>query len=206
MGRTFYNTDPARLFMQGPNIRKGKEFESMFVFNALKQLTIKKGYVAKDTINTDLDRRYGTDMICNGVRIDVTLNFSEKDHITMIKDSGIKATPLRNFKIGIRYGNSYKGFTRFDEPVVVIGVDMLPNDYRANEDSICDNVYKYAEDIFHTAESHLKTYKETDADYKKFKEKQHQNKEKLKNYDRVSRSVKNNKDPNNDHPKEDQKQ
>lgn len=68
------------------------------------------------------------------------------------------------------------------------------------------NVYKYAGDIFHTAGSHLKTYKETDDDYKNFKEKQHRNKEKLKDYDHVSGSVKNNKGSDDDHPKEEQKQ
>ncbi len=70
---------------------------------------------------TARDKYEGVDAIIYGIPVDFTTNFSNKDHMDKLdlQFSG----RYTSIKLGVRYGNSHHGFTRFKEPVLVIGVD-----------------------------------------------------------------------------------
>ena len=77
------------------------------------------------------------------IRVDATLDFDNKDNMPFMYDTGIVALEYpdkKNFKIGIRIGNTHNRFTEFNEPVVVIGVDCTPEEYKNNENIIESNL------------------------------------------------------------------
>ncbi len=73
--------------------------------------------VFKTYQGTIRDKYAGVDAVIYGIPVDFTFNFHGKDHMD---DLGIT---IGDFSLGIRYGNSHNGFTRFEEPVLVIGID-----------------------------------------------------------------------------------
>lgn len=115
--------------------RTGSEFEKD-TFRSLNTAFPK----LQNHIGNDLDVNEGTDFTNNDVRIDATLDFRHKDFMPFSCDTGIEATPIHNFQLGIRLGNSHKGFTEFPEPVVVIGLDMTSQEYRTWQDVIEENM------------------------------------------------------------------
>ena len=53
--------------------------------------------------------------------------------------------------IGIRIGNSYKGYTEFQQPTVVIGVNMNGHDYNIHENELLDNLENHIEELMMAA-------------------------------------------------------
>lgn len=112
----------------------GKTFEKDFC-----RLMIKHDFEIIPTVKTKEDTERGTDLIMKGfdesnenayMRIDVTLDFSNKDNMPFIYDTGVSATPYETYKMGIRIGNTNEGHKNFKDPVVVIGIDMLPHEFK----------------------------------------------------------------------------
>lgn len=57
-----------------------------------------------------------------GVPVDLTCNLAGKDYTEILPETvdifgGIKV------RFGVRTGNSHKGFSRFENPVLIIGID-----------------------------------------------------------------------------------
>jgi len=103
----------------------------------------------KNVTDAEADTKEGTDafyyMSKKPLRIDFTLNFSNKDNMPFIYETDIPATNINNFKIGIRIGNTFNEHTSFKEPVIVIGVDL--ENYYENDNIIMSNMTKYAEKL-----------------------------------------------------------
>ena len=120
---------------------------------AEKQKTSVTPYITP-TIGTAKDKCEGTDFIfLDDTHMDVTLNFSHKDFMPVIYESDIKVVKNENInvKYGVRHGNSYKDYTEFATPVVVIGFDIDQATYRKHEDEILQSVEDHASEIFDTA-------------------------------------------------------
>ena len=124
----------------------------------------------------DIDQKAGTDFIyksidCTELRIDLTLDFEEKKCMPYIVETDIPATDSKNFKMGIRHGNTHNGYTEFDKPVVVVGLEMSPQDYRIHEDEILDNIMSHYDDLICEAQSIYEAYTEKeyadDVDWKR---------------------------------------
>lgn len=121
----------------------------------------------KDMRSSKDDKEQGTDIILNSVRMDITMNFAQKDWMPFSFETDIPATITDNIKIGVRHGNSHKGYTEFKEPVIVIGVDMEPYTYRLYEDEILDNIDKNIDNILIAATDAIQDYTTTDKEERK---------------------------------------
>lgn len=78
----------------------------------------------KDRTGTRLDYVYGTDFEIEGLRVDVTLNFANKDHTYRTGERFNilwGAETVAHIDYGIRYANDHH---RFVEPVLVLGTTM----------------------------------------------------------------------------------
>lgn len=64
----------------------------------------------------------GIDFRSNGLPVDLTYNFVGKDHTEKVGEYHLSCGSTVEF--GIRTGNSHKGYTQFEEPVLVIGVEL----------------------------------------------------------------------------------
>lgn len=138
---------------------QGKEFERGFIIALKRQFKDNKTYHIETHTGTDMDTKQGTDFTCADIRIDPTLNFSHKNYMPYIMETDIAATPCQNFKMGIRHGNHHEGqYHGFDEPVVVIGIDMPPEDYKVWQDEIFKNIEENAFDIIENASIALEDY------------------------------------------------
>lgn len=131
----------------------GSEFEADFL-----EILSKKYKKLESRIGSLTDKHEGTDFVLNDVRIDTTLQFSNKNFMPFIYETKIPATPHENFTMGIRIGNSHNGYTEFPKPVVVIGLDMTPHEYDVWENVIEDNLTRYADDIILTITDVYLTY------------------------------------------------
>ncbi len=102
----------------------GIEFEEELADCCVRHFTV-KGDVSKKTFRTfsgtTHDTHDGVDVEIYGVGTDFTFNFSNKDHMEVLPVV-IEGRTV-DFKFGIRTGNSHKGFTKFETPVLVIGFD-----------------------------------------------------------------------------------
>jgi hypothetical protein len=78
-----------------------------------------KGFQSVNGTKADLEQ--GTDCYIWGVPVDFTYNFEGKDHTEELPESII--TREATFRFGVRTGNSHNGYTQFDTPVLVIGID-----------------------------------------------------------------------------------
>lgn len=109
----------------------------------------------KSHIGTKLDTEQGTDCTigkgAGEIRIDFTMNFSNKSWMPFITETDIPGLPWQNLKMGIRHGNSHKGYSEFEKPVIVIGFDCNAGDMRQYEDIIQENFEQHAEDIYYAA-------------------------------------------------------
>jgi hypothetical protein len=128
------------------NQQTGKDFEDD-VIEILKS----KFSNIKTCSDTSLDAKEGTDFIYNQLRVDLTLNFDEKEFMPFEFTTDVPAILSQNFKIGIRHGNSHNNYTEFETPVVVIGINMDAATYKANKYQILNNVRNHAEDIIYAA-------------------------------------------------------
>lgn len=116
-----------------------------------------------DCTDKDMDHKAGTDFIykspdCTELRIDLTLRFEDKHYMPYIAETEIPATESQNFKIGIKHGNTHHGYTEFEKPVVVVGLSMLPQDYREHEDEILSNIMDHFDDLICEAQSAYESY------------------------------------------------
>ena len=151
-----YSLDAIAIYHDQSSRRSGSDFESD-VYNALS-----KEFKIEKHIGDDMDKNEGTDFTHGELRIDTTLDFVNKDHMPFVCDTGITATSCHNFKMGIRIGNSHKGFHEFPEPVVVIGLDMDTREYRKWQDVIEESLVKHAKQIMFAANDVYLDYTTTD--------------------------------------------
>ena len=118
------------------SVRTGQDFEGRIV-DAFHSYSIKNGtekYFV-NTARTQLDTYYGTDVIVDGIPVDVTCSFSRKKRIIKLADT-IEVDGEKVF-FGIRLGN---GHITFPNPVVVVGIDTdmhFLNSFMAN---VCDSI------------------------------------------------------------------
>ena len=129
------------------NNKIGNVFESDF-YSVLKR---KYEKVTCLQTGTDIDKQEGTDITYRDIRIDCTTDFAMKDFMPAIYETNIPATRTQKFMIGIRIGNSYKGYTEFQQPTVVIGVNMNGHDYNIHEDELLDNLEAHIEELMMAA-------------------------------------------------------
>lgn len=141
----------------------GNEFEDGFVFATKKAFKDSKVYKVKNLTGTNVDYTEGTDLMIGEIRIDPTINFDNKDYMPFVADTGIVAVGRQTWQMGVRHGNSHKGYQEFKEPVVVIGLNMSAQEYRANEDAILESLEKNAEDLMVKADDCLLDYTTTDS-------------------------------------------
>lgn len=67
------------------------------------------------------DRAEGTDATIYGLPCDITVNFYGKDHMEELP--AVVPLDFATVRFGVRTGNSHNGFTPFENPVLVIGID-----------------------------------------------------------------------------------
>jgi len=125
----------------------GREFEDAFVEECISS------YRGDFTITTgtELDKCQGTDGILYGIPVDFTMHYNGKDHMTDLDSETSIFVRKQEIKIqyGIRYGNSYKGFSKFKKPVLVVGVktDLA---WAVWEDAIREAIHKNIQSIMDT--------------------------------------------------------
>lgn len=141
----------------------GKNFEAKVISVLKNKFRDNKTFRIEDTRGTKEDIQNGTDFICGGIRIDLTMNIDNKDNMVFIKETDLD--PINGFpiKMGIRKGNNHtrNGKTHeFAEPVVVIGLDMPPTLYELYEDDIEIYVQKHDTELICKADDYLAEYEE----------------------------------------------
>lgn len=96
-------------------MQSGKKFEEIFFDNFMPDQFFGRGF-RKAT--TKEDREEGTDFFCDGMRFDLTEDFSFKwkSHVVCRQEMIL---PWTIISLGIRMGNSNH---EFEEPVIMIGV------------------------------------------------------------------------------------
>lgn len=109
----------------------------------------------QDVRGTDEDILRGTDYIINTCRVDFTMYFQGKDNVIQLpevialKNSGV------DLKLGIRTGN---GKVKFEEPVLVIGIDLIPSVYRYLEERISEDIEKISDTLLDIMEDFYDLY------------------------------------------------
>lgn len=105
------------------------------------------------------DIKEGTDLCDGEIHIDFTLNFDGKDHMKTVFPKTVKISRwFPEIHYGVRTGNSYHSATSaskehlFQTPVVVVGVTMLPEEFRKHYDEFMDAIYEHIYDIMATTE------------------------------------------------------
>ena len=133
-------TNERRIFAES----NGNEFEDNMI-GAIKTRLRNKNQLDRLIVHSDddLDRFQGTDFEIDGVRVDATCAFSHKDHMANTNFEPLY-TPYGNLKFGIRTGNSHNGYTKFEKPVVVVGMDLDDWYARTYADAISEAITKMA--------------------------------------------------------------
>lgn len=72
---------------------------------------------------TILDKEAGTDAIIWGVPTDFTYYFSGKDYTEVLPGTVDLSIGPKVF-FGVRTGNSHKGYTKFERPVLILGLEV----------------------------------------------------------------------------------
>lgn len=148
----------------------GKSFETKFIayMNAgLKSLSNDPRYVVKKATGTKYDEREGTDAVIGNMRIDPTLNFSNKKFMPFYVKLSAQPITGYNFMVGMRHGNDHKGYTGFPQTVVVIGLDMPPSVYNNNETKILNYIKNNAKQLTDIMYKCLTDYTTTDPEERK---------------------------------------
>ena len=139
----------------------GKDFEGDMISTLKKAFKDSKTFIITDTRGTEYDTKEGTDFMCRERRLDATINFKNKNNMPFIMETDIEAYPGFPFKIGIRHGNNHMGeYHGFEEPVVIIGIDIPPIIYSNYEDDIKKSIEKNAQELMMTAEDCYYSYAE----------------------------------------------
>jgi len=99
------------------------------------------------------DVEEGTDFFDGEIRIDFTINFEGKNNMFTVFKKTVNISPwLPEFQFGIRTGSNYAGGTRFQTPVLVIGINMVPYEYFREHNFLMDCVYDHIQKIMETGE------------------------------------------------------
>lgn len=102
----------------------------------------------EETTGTAADLFEGTDCKIWGLPTDFTYNFTNKDHMTVLKNSVDLFCGVR-VKFGVRTGN---GHADFDTPVLVIGFECDSAWLRAMWENIFDDIRKNFEEIINVGQ------------------------------------------------------
>ena len=156
MSRNYYNNNSFR-YRSDQSV--GTDFEQLVIFVLKQKFKYIKSYKITDHTGTKLDKEQGTDFTCGEIRFDATTNFSEKNNMPWIKDTELEATPFKNFMLGIRNHNNKQPF---EQPVVIIGLDVEPREYHLYEDLIEENLKKHAKELINQASECLDDYQAAD--------------------------------------------
>ncbi len=89
-----------------------------------------------------------------------TLRISKKDNMPFIFDTQIPAGAGKNFKIGVRHGNTHQPdnkqwsehYSEFEQPVIVIGIDIDATIYNKSKHEILPNLEENADILLLMAE------------------------------------------------------
>lgn len=103
-------------------------------------------------VNTKADICEGTDMFWNKIRIDITANFSGKNHIIRLAATYNINIPFLGeivIRYGIRTGNNR---SMFQVPVLVVGFDLAGNLLKAYHDAVVNTIRDNWKDIMDQAE------------------------------------------------------
>lgn len=144
--------------------KTGKEFEDSVIFALKETFKNNKTYNIVNYTGTDQDIKEGTDFTCGGIRFDATTNFSEKNNMPWIMDTGLDATPFHNFQLGIRNHNNRKAFPA---PVIVLGIDIDPYTYNIYSEYIENKLQEHAQELMYMANDCLDDYQITDPEERK---------------------------------------
>ena len=99
----------------------------------------------------DVER--GTDFWDGDIPIDFTLNFEGKNNMFTVFPKTVNISRwFPEFQFGIRTGNNYAGGTRFQTPVLVVGVDMAPYEFFRERNFLMECVYDHIQEIMETGE------------------------------------------------------
>lgn len=123
------------------NTTAGRELENNFVLSATKHYGVKH---VRNMIGTWEDKTQGTDLIIDGLPIDITSNISNKFMTVKCRRGFMLERYGVEVYYAVRFGNSYKGGTKFATPVLVIGVDF-PGSGRVFHDLVGTICYKVGE-------------------------------------------------------------
>ena len=121
----------------------GEHFEDEF------QTAMFKALPSLEKTTEEVDKKEGADFLINQgeIRLDTTLDFTNKKFVPFVFDTQIPATSDQTFKIGIRIGNAHNGYTEFSKPVVVIGLDLDPYAYKMSESTIAQNLLTHRDEL-----------------------------------------------------------
>lgn len=142
------------------DIKVGMKFEDdiMYIFKS----TLSSGSVI-DCTGTKDDIFKGTDAIIYGIRVDFTTNFSKKSHMVKLPESINLGHCGVDINFGVRTGNSHKGYTKFEEPVLVIGVDADAKYIHTWMDAIIETIKTRINEIIDIGQDQFLDYCETHA-------------------------------------------
>lgn len=127
---------------------RGQEFEEDVVVAFAEAFEGSKTYRILNCVGSVIDKKQGTDFMCGDLRLDITTNFSGKDCMPFIYESDIELSSLHNLKFGVRFGNKHGDFPK---PVVVIGTDVLSEDYYLWKKDIVNAIKQQASKIIEIA-------------------------------------------------------
>lgn len=156
MARNYYSYNNSPQFRYLENQRYGENpTGNLFEEDAINIIQNKYDKTSiKNMTGTLDDTHQGTDVICFGIRMDMTIDFDKKlDQWTpCVIDTGIDSgIPGQNFKMAIRHGNTHKGYSEFKEPVVAFGIATDASTYVRYEDEVLESVKKNAQAIMDLA-------------------------------------------------------
>lgn len=134
---------------------RGKKFEGDVIDAFAEAFAGSRTYRILNCGDSVMDREQGTDFMCGDLRLDVTTNFSGKDFMPFIYESDIELSCVHNLKFGVRFGNIHGDFPK---PVVVIGTDLLSEDYYLWKKDIMAAIKKNADRIMEIASDCFEDY------------------------------------------------
>lgn len=151
--------------MQEKNsIQTGKSFEHSFAqayqWYAIKHhITNEYDKKFMDVSSPEEDMQEGTDIYDGEIRIDITMNFENKDHMAKIfKKSVCLSQRLPYIHYGIRIGNNHRNKDSsesehlFHAPVLVVGITLDAATYRKIHEQFMDAVYDHIDEIVEVGE------------------------------------------------------
>ena len=122
----------------------GKSFEENIV-DILNDYAKKHNSDLRRLLNSAMDREEGTDLIFNGIRIDLTTFITGKDHVQVLYEEELTWFKWTRVKVryGVRFGNRVSDF---QIPVLVIGFEFATMT-RDIMNSFYEDVKKHIGDI-----------------------------------------------------------